>query len=298
MLFALSAGQVHAQNSDQSIYLVPSVAYHFLDDKGNIDDTPTLGINLGYQWHENLAVELGARVGSTETAFGDDADMLSLQIDGLFHFQEYGHWQPYIVASVKELSFEVDKRRSETTSGIGAGSYYRLTDNIRLRGDARSVYSYTDDLIDTELTLGVQFLFGGKKTTASTPPPPPKKQVVVAPKPHLYTFAVHFKTESAVLLPEYAEHVEDLFTVLKHNPKSSIVIEGDTDNTGSDVFNLHLSQERAESVKAMLVDKHGIHADRIVIDAEGEKHPIADNATAEGRTQNRRAVVKVRVIHE
>lgn len=276
-------------DNNKGLYIVPLVNYHFLDDKGNIDDLASLGLNLGYQWDQNWALELGFQAGSTQTEYGDDADMISWQADALYSLQSHGDWQPYVVGTLMDLSFDVDKTRHETLMGLGIGSYYRLTDTIRLRGDARGLYSHTDNLIDTALAFGVQFTFGGSNKVAVQP---------IADKPHLYIFEVHFDTGSAVLLPEYKGHVEQLIAVLKHNPNTSITIEGDTDNTGSNEFNLHLSAERAESVKDMLVNQHGIHADRILIDAEGEAQPLADNATLEGRAENRRAVVKVRITHE
>lgn len=67
----------------------------------------------------------------------------------------------------------------------------------------------------------------------------------------------------------------------------SLKLAGHTDNTGSMALNLRLSKERAESVKAYLVSK-GANASRIEATGYGPNQPIASNATAEGRQQNRR----------
>jgi len=67
----------------------------------------------------------------------------------------------------------------------------------------------------------------------------------------------------------------------------SLKLAGHTDNTGSLQTNLRLSKERAESVKAYLVSK-GANASRIEATGYGPNQPIATNATAEGRQQNRR----------
>lgn len=67
----------------------------------------------------------------------------------------------------------------------------------------------------------------------------------------------------------------------------SLKLAGHTDNTGSDALNLRLSKDRAESVKAYLVSK-GANASRIEATGYGENQPIASNATAAGRQQNRR----------
>ena len=66
-----------------------------------------------------------------------------------------------------------------------------------------------------------------------------------------------------------------------------VEIAGHTDSVGTDEYNMGLSLRRAESVRNYLVDK-GIPADRLTIRGYGESQPVADNATAEGRFQNRR----------
>jgi OOP family OmpA-OmpF porin len=67
----------------------------------------------------------------------------------------------------------------------------------------------------------------------------------------------------------------------------SLKLAGHTDNTGSDALNLKLSKDRAEAIKAYLVSK-GANASRIEATGYGESQPIATNATAAGRQQNRR----------
>ncbi|HSB91705.1 MAG TPA: OmpA family protein, partial [Flavitalea sp.] len=72
----------------------------------------------------------------------------------------------------------------------------------------------------------------------------------------------------------------------------NIQIEGYTDNTGKERSNIYISQKRANVVKNYLVSK-GISASRISATGYGSKSPIADNATAEGRSRNRRVEFKV-----
>lgn len=72
----------------------------------------------------------------------------------------------------------------------------------------------------------------------------------------------------------------------------NIKIGGYTDNTGSDEINTKLSAERAANVAAALVER-GIAPARLESEGYGPKHPIADNATQEGRDQNRRIAVRV-----
>jgi OOP family OmpA-OmpF porin len=73
---------------------------------------------------------------------------------------------------------------------------------------------------------------------------------------------------------------------------NKVTIEGHTDSSGSESFNQRLSQQRADAVKAYLVDE-GIAADKIEAIGYGESQPIADNSTSAGKAQNRRVEIKV-----
>ncbi len=75
--------------------------------------------------------------------------------------------------------------------------------------------------------------------------------------------------------------------VLNKYPKTSILVTGYTDATGTDDYNLGLSKKRAENAKAVLVQDK-INASRIYTWGMGSKNPVADNRTLEGKKQNRR----------
>ncbi|MEO7135452.1 MAG: OmpA family protein, partial [Vicinamibacterales bacterium] len=76
--------------------------------------------------------------------------------------------------------------------------------------------------------------------------------------------------------------------LLKGDAALKVEIQGHTDNVGAAAANLKLSQDRAAAVKAALVQSHGIAATRVTTVGLGDTKPVADNATDEGRTQNRR----------
>ena len=73
-----------------------------------------------------------------------------------------------------------------------------------------------------------------------------------------------------------------------------IEIEGHTDNTGDESFNMQLGMRRAEAVKAYLYEQHNVPLHKMNTISYGESRPAAPNETSEGRAQNRRVVVKVR----
>jgi len=67
---------------------------------------------------------------------------------------------------------------------------------------------------------------------------------------------------------------------------------GHTDSAGTDVYNQKLSVARSEAVKAYLVGK-GIEKNRVYTEGKGEKQPVADNKTSDGRAKNRRVEIEV-----
>jgi OmpA-OmpF porin, OOP family len=98
---------------------------------------------------------------------------------------------------------------------------------------------------------------------------------------------VLFATGKADLSPNANKSVAKLAEFLKKYPKRNVLIEGHTDSVGSDDFNLALSQQRADSVKARLV-ADAVDAARITTVGYGEKYPVSSNETKSGKAQNRR----------
>ncbi|MBN1663587.1 MAG: OmpA family protein, partial [Deltaproteobacteria bacterium] len=111
------------------------------------------------------------------------------------------------------------------------------------------------------------------------------------------TINIKFDTNKAVVKPIYHEELKKFADVLKKNPEINLKIEGHTDDVGKDEANMKLSQMRAESVRAYLIEKFDIAADRLTAKGYGESRPVYDNRVAIGREKNRRveAAVSYRV---
>lgn len=101
-----------------------------------------------------------------------------------------------------------------------------------------------------------------------------------------------FDFDKAVLKPEGKAKLSDLVSKLRGTDIEVIVATGHTDSVGSDSYNQKLSMRRAQAVKAFLVSK-GIPAARVFTEGKGERQPIADNHTREGRAKNRRVDIEV-----
>lgn len=104
---------------------------------------------------------------------------------------------------------------------------------------------------------------------------------------------VMFRHGQAALLPRAREKLDDLANALQDlGPDQKFVVEGHTDSTGSVAFNRRLSQRRANTVRAYLIE-HGVDPDRIEAVGRGEAEPVASNANPEGRANNRRVEIVV-----
>ncbi|PTX43080.1 outer membrane protein OmpA-like peptidoglycan-associated protein [Christiangramia gaetbulicola] len=106
------------------------------------------------------------------------------------------------------------------------------------------------------------------------------------------TSGVYFDTEKYNINAKSKETLNKLTDIFKEYPNSNILVEGHTDNTGSDSYNLTLSKNRAQAVTGYLVD-NGIDRGRFTTKWYGESQPKYDNSTAEGRSKNRRVELAI-----
>jgi OOP family OmpA-OmpF porin len=97
-----------------------------------------------------------------------------------------------------------------------------------------------------------------------------------------------FDTNKAVIKPKYKGEVKKVADFMKKYPDTKATIEGYTDNVGKDAANIKLSQKRADAVMNSLVKDYKIDKSRLKAVGYGPKKPVASNATAAGKAQNRR----------
>ncbi len=108
---------------------------------------------------------------------------------------------------------------------------------------------------------------------------------------------ITFASGSASLSPEFHSALDGVVMVLNEYKSTLVTVEGHTDNTGSDDFNLHLSKKRAVAVAEYLRNK-GIAEERLAATGYGESKPVTDNETEASRAQNRRVEVSISPITE
>lgn len=103
---------------------------------------------------------------------------------------------------------------------------------------------------------------------------------------------VLFESNAADLRADALQKLYVLVTYLKEHPDRNVLIEGHTDSIGTETYNLELSQRRATAVRTFLV-RNGIDPERLTAQGYGQAQPVASNATAVGRQENRRVEVVI-----
>lgn len=120
--------------------------------------------------------------------------------------------------------------------------------------------------------------------------------VAVAPVPTsekvTYAADAFFDFDKAVVKPEGKAKLDEIVSNLANMDVEVIVAVGHTDWVGPDAYNQKLSERRAEAVKAYLVSK-GVDPQKVYTEGKGEKQPVADNNSREGRAKNRRVEIEV-----
>jgi outer membrane protein OmpA-like peptidoglycan-associated protein len=155
------------------------------------------------------------------------------------------------------------------------------------------------------VTVSCLFLFACQ--TPPPPPPPPEGKLTQEQISALLSFGFSereegwelnlearllFDTSSARLNPREREVLDKIAETFLAVGIADIVIEGHTDNTGSERYNRELSHKRARMVAQYLASR-GMQEDRMLIKAVGSDNPAASNTTAVGRRENRRTVIIV-----
>jgi len=132
---------------------------------------------------------------------------------------------------------------------------------------------------------------------APAPAPTPAPAAIVAPaaptnEKVTYAADAFFDFDKSVLKAEGKAKLDELVSKLQGVNLEVIIAVGHTDSVGTDAYNQKLSVRRADAVKTYLVGK-GVEPNRVYTEGKGEKQPIADNKTVEGRAKNRRVEIEV-----
>jgi OmpA-OmpF porin, OOP family len=307
-------------------------------DVGADNTSGVFGLGAEYQFSEHWGTELNyARSYNNMDVSPSEADVRyeRLSLDGLFHFGGNSVVDPYAKIGVghDRYNYTGGADDQNTDVGAGIGARFHVTENFSIRPEIAAIHELDTSQTHGVATIGFSLALGG-----TTKPVAPVAPAVIAPPPAPLDsdgdgvnddidkcpntprgrevdatgceFALHktesmrldinFATDKAEITEAYIGEVEKAAKFLKHYGNVKAEIAGYTDTTGSHAHNAKLSQRRADAVRDMLVTRYNIAADRLTAVGYAESNPIASNATAEGRAQNRRviAVMKADVVEQ
>lgn len=332
-VLALSAAiaavmSVGAQAHDHKFEVRADVGRIFFDEA--LDDSNTWGLGFGYVINQNWTLEAVASKYDTETDVGNvDVDGTQYRVDALYNINTESEWKPYVAFGVgdqeREWNGAEPATHNDTLVNLGAGVKRDLGGNWEFRTDVRAFNSLDEEYTDLAVNFGLAYLFGGAPAPVKAAPvaaPAPAKEIdsdgdgVFDSKDQCPDTAKQYKVDAvgcpmeltekvsielnitfdsakSVVKDAYLPEVQKLATFMNQYANTVVTVEGHTDSQGADAYNQKLSQSRADAVKAVLITKFGIAADRVNAIGYGEAKPIADNNTAEGRETNRRVVGEV-----
>ncbi|MEZ8610632.1 OmpA family protein [Vibrio sp. 10N.222.51.C8] len=282
------------------------------------DDAIGAGIYSGYNFNDKFGIELSSDfLGDYKTSFSKNGTtaafsdpLIAISLTPMYRLAVQQEFDVFFKAGPAYISHGGE---DDVVLSAGIGLEKQLSSDWALRVE----YQYFDDFDDNYvqdlnsnlLSVGVSYNFGTGNTTASAAaatasavavtqaPSEPitepavvveEKTTVVVTKAQTESYSQEmFATNSTELSTDGKIALMPLVEVLKAHPQSTVDVVGHTDSTGAAEYNMMISKKRAAAVAAY-IEEQGIEADRITASGEGEENPIASNATAEGRAQNRR----------
>ena len=317
------AGPAAAQ--EPVYYISPGLTLLDIGDGAMLEEqeigfTFALGVDFDRRW----SAELGFM--EADPAYEGDvvkSDLDTWQVNLRYTLgQPEDRLRPYVTGGLGNFNLDGE---NDTFLNYGAGVEFELRDQVVVRAGVGNNSYLGRDNGDLGFSAGLVYYLGER----SPPPPPPSPEpVAVAPPsdsdgdgvldpdddcpntPSNYAvdengcpilieeiarfeLQVNFDFDESVIRDEDVPEIEDLAEFLREYDGVMLQLEGHTDNIGTQLYNLDLSQRRADAVRDMLIADFGISPGRVTAQGFGEQLPVADNETDAGREANRRVVAVV-----
>ena len=259
----------------------------------------------------------GNYTNGTFDAADGNTRILSFMLNGLIDFGNENGWNGYIgggagAARVKQSEYQLAKYgsafaddsdtrfawqviagvRYAVSSNVDVGLKYRFFNVENVRTTAVTGAPLKGDIRSHSLLASLIFNFG-EPAAPPPPPPPPEPAPPPPPPPPAVTpgpFIVFFDWDKSDITPEAASILDNAAAAYQQNGQASVMLAGHADKSGSDKYNLGLSQRRADSVKAYLAGK-GVPEAALSTEAFGESRPLVETADGVREPQNRRVEI-------
>ncbi len=253
--------------------------------------TPRLVLDAGYRYAVSEDLELKGDTSTLETEYQSQSLLLGLRYN--FFDAQYG---------VKDGDGDGVADPSDQCPGTPRGVQVDSV-GCALDGDKDGVADYLDkcpntpegDEVDAQ-GCSLDSDGDGVANRDDACPDTPRGEEVMSngcgKEQSVVLRGVNFELNSAQLTVNAETILDGVAATLSSSPGFNVELQGHTDSTGSDSYNMNLSQKRAKSVKSYLVDR-GVDGSRLTARGYGEEQPMASNDSREGRAQNRRVELKV-----
>jgi OmpA-OmpF porin, OOP family len=300
------------------------------DFNSQIGLSTSVGYRFASPWAIELSSFSGK---ATEVAFGSsEAVVNNLKLDALYYIWE-DRFSPYAAFGIGKTDFEANDNtfnRNTNTFNVGGGFEYRLVGNLSFRGDLRFLRDHGQADNDVMLSGGLTYHFGNQQSSSLEPvslrreldtdgdgvmdgsdrcPNTPRGRIVnevgchaepvsVVPEPVVpavmnVRLEVNFATNSSVVAAQYLSEIERVADFMNRYANATVVIEGHTDDRGSEKYNEWLSSQRANAVAKELSSRFGIDSRRISSKGFGESAPLVANDSPENMAMNRRVIAVI-----
>jgi outer membrane protein OmpA-like peptidoglycan-associated protein len=304
---ALAVSALASADSGDEWYVSPYGGGISPDYRRRLADQDWLfGIGLGRELDQVFNLEFnanGARIINRTDSHYYSAYAYSLDL--LAVGNRDGRLSPYVSVGAGAMHDDFGPPPGSTNflAEAGVGLMWTLwrnatnTSSFALRPDIKARFDDAGSGNDTRrvdyfATLGFQFSFGGslppKPMVVMAPPPPPPPPPVVAPAPPpppvvlpppvprrlTLSSDTSFAFGSAIVRPEGMHALDQFAKDLQGTTYNHIHVTGYTDRIGSEAYNQHLSELRAEAVKKYLAQSPGIDGAKIIADGKGKSNPI------------------------
>lgn len=324
MSFVASAAPTAADLQDRVFgsifyeYYMPDLDKARSADWQNVEKGNGAGLNIGYYINKEWAIRAEfARQDLNRAVPGRDVEGNRAGIDVIYHIDTL---PMYVLGGVKNFT----TGRSASAANMGVGANFFATENLAIFAEANRYQGISQSFSDAGIKVGLSYVFGSAQQAAPTPAPQPEPAPAPAPvigdadqdgvtddkdqcanTPitdkvdtvgcSIFTetavridLKAQFDNDSSVVKPEYHVDIEKLANFLKRFPNTDVEIAGHASNVGTPVYNMALSQRRADAVADVLVTQYGIDRSRVKATGYGVTKPRAAGNTAAAHAVNRR----------
>ncbi|MEQ1616881.1 MAG: OmpA family protein [Terricaulis sp.] len=270
----------------------------------DLDDGWLADVGIGHAYGNGVRAELElARRNNDINQTNEEADATSLMLNGFYDFNRDGRFQPYIglgigYANVEIANFDDSDFAWQALAGVGVKLSERTMFDIGYRlfnVDGLDLGGVETDYEHQAVTLGLRHQFGAAPAPVPVAQPAPAPAPAPVPPPvacPTSEFVVYFEWDRSNLNQEANAVIDQAVARARACNVNSVAIVGHTDTSGSNAYNMGLSERRASIVREALVSR-GLSASSMTTQARGESEMA--RATRDGVREplNRRAAVTI-----